>query len=317
MDDIKDKRIFWYMRRDGVVRGPYPDKQISRYILLGRIRGGDEVRPDHGDWSTLADYPELIPEVMKLPPTDENRQKLLMARLREDERRPRDRRDDTGDVAAEILERRSGVERRSPEPADMLRYRQLRDRVSHECGRKGNLYCYPVAIAALVVLGLALSYLLAAMQPQPRPPDCGAGARPGVNWNGCNLSGLESRGVNLVGAQLRNARLDAADFSEASLSGVNLEYSTLDGGTLRNADLSHARLVGITARGTDLRDARLNHANLAYANLSDARLEGADLTGADLGHAIWIDHRQCLAGSVGTCNRAADDNGAFAVDQTE
>jgi len=304
MDDITYKRILWYTRRDGVVRGPYPDKQISRYILLGRIRNSDEVRPDDGDWAPLMQYPELVPEVMKLPPSDENLQKLMLARLREDERRPRDRRADEGDVPAAIRERRTGVERRSPEMQEVLRHRELRYQVAHSSGRSVGLYRYPLGIVVLVALGLSLSYLLGRMQPPPLPPDCTATARPGINWNGCNLSGLDSRNANLVGAHMRNVRLDAADLSDASLSGVDLEYSTLNRGKLRNADLSHARLVGITARGADLRFVHFNNANLSYANLSDARIEGADLTGADLSHAIWVDHKPCLAGSVGACNRA-------------
>jgi hypothetical protein len=304
MDDLTNKRILWYTRRDGVVRGPYPDKQISRYILLGRIRDGDEVRPERGEWAPLADYPDLIPEVMKLPPTDENLQKLLMARLREDERRPRDRRDDTADVPADILERRAGVERRRPEPEDMLRHRELRYQVSRKASGNGNLYRYPLAMVALVLAGLLLSFVLSGMRPEELPPECAANARPGINWNGCNLSGLDSRHANLAGAKLRNVRLDAADLSESSLTGVNLEYSILNGGKLRNTDFSHARLVGVSARGADLRGARLNHADLSYANLSDARLDGADLTGADLSNTIWVDHLPCLSGSVGACNRA-------------
>lgn len=305
MDEPIYKRILWYTRRDGVVRGPYPDKQISRYILLGRIRDSDEVRPDDGGWAPLAAYPELVPEVMKLPPTDENLQKLAMARLREDERRPRDRRDGEEPVSAAVRERRSGVERRRPESEDVLRYRALRYQVSQAGRRSASLYRYPLGIAALVLLGLLLSYLVDGMQPGLPPPDCGAAARPGVNWNGCNLSGMDSRHANLVGAQLRNVRLDRADLSDASLAGVNLEYATINGGRLRNADLSHARLVGVTARGADLRQVRFTHADLSYANLSDAHLEGADLTGADLSHAIWVDHRLCPAGSVGGCNRVA------------
>lgn len=188
----------------------------------------------------------------------------------------------------------------------MLRHRELRDQVAHGQRRNSHLYRYPAGIAALVVLGLALSYLLGAAQPESQPPVCSAGARPGVNWNGCNLTGLASPRANLVGAQLRNVRLDAADLSDASLAGVNMEYATLNGGKLRNADLSHARLVGVTARGADLRNARFTDANLSYAILSDARLEGADLTGADLSHAIWVDHQTCLPGSVGACRRPAD-----------
>lgn len=306
MDESNHKRILWHTRRDGIVRGPYPEKQITRYILLGRIRHGDEIRPDGGDWAPLTAHPELVPDVMKLPATDENLQKLAMARLREDERRPRDRRDGEGPLSDAVRERRSGRERRRPESDEVLRYRALRHEVSHEQTRRsGTLYRYPLGIAALVVVGLMLAYLLRSIQPDVVPPDCSAAARPGVNWDGCNLSGLDSPHANLIGAHLRNARLDGADLSDASLAGVNLEYASLNGGQLRNADLSHARLVGVSARGADLRQVHFNQADLSYANLSDAHLEGADLSGADLSHAIWIDHRPCLAGSVGGCKRAA------------
>jgi hypothetical protein len=303
MSETRHRRILWYTRRDGVVRGPYPEKQISRYVLLGRIRAGDEVRPEEGDWAMLQQHPDLIPEVMKLPPTDENLQKLRIAQLREDERCPRDRREGEGSVSAEIRERRKGVERRRPETTDVVRHRELKYQVSH--GSRGNaeLYRYPMGFAALLMFGFLLSYLLGNAQPHAPPPDCTAEPSPGVNWNGCNLSGLASRSANLSGAHLRNARLDAVDLSGATLIGADLEYSSMSFGNLSNADLSHASLIGVTARGADLRNTSLRNANLAYANLSDTRLDGADLSGANLSHAIWIDHKPCLVGSVGACKR--------------
>ncbi len=304
MNETRHRRILWYTRRDGVVRGPYPEKQIGRYVLLGRIRESDEVRPEEGDWATLQEHPDLIPEVMKLPPTDENLQKLLMARLREDERRPRDRRDDEDGVSAAVVERRTGVERRRPETSDMLRHRELKYQVSHSGRRNGDLYRYPIAFSALVALGFLLSYLLGKAQPEEPPPDCAGVPRPGINWNGCNLSGLTSRSANLIGARIRNARLDAADLRGATMTGADMEYSSISFGNLSDADLSHASLVGVTARGADLRNVRFHNANLAYANLSDTRLDGADLSGANLSNAIWIDHKPCLAGSIGACNRA-------------
>jgi hypothetical protein len=81
MKTAKSHRVLWSTRRYGIVRGPYPGKQVSRYILLGRICENDELKPDDGDWASLSAYPELIPEVMKLPPSEENLQKLLMARM--------------------------------------------------------------------------------------------------------------------------------------------------------------------------------------------------------------------------------------------
>lgn len=304
MSDKPHKREFWYTRRNGVVRGPYPEKQISRYILMGRICELDELRAENGAWAALNQYPQLIPAVMQLPPSDENRQKLIVARLHEDERRPRDRRELQGPLSREIDERRSGVERRRPETQEALRFRELKYQVSHTPAGKGQLYRYPLVFAALVLLGFILSLLLEKGQPDVPAPDCAASPRPGVNWNHCNLSGLDSRRANLVGAHMRNARLDAANLSGAALAGADLEYSSINLSDFSGADLSHASLVGMTARGADLRNTRFKNANLAYANLSDARLEGADLSGADLSNTIWIDRKPCLAGSVGACKRA-------------
>lgn len=303
MSESKHKRRFWYTRRDGVVRGPYPEKQISRYILLGRISEIDELRSENGAWAPLKQYPQLVPEVMRLPPSEENLEKLLVARLHEDERRPRDRRETEEAVAQEILERRSGVERRCSEPEDVVRYRELKYQVTHPRAGSGHLYRYPLAFAAVVLLGFLLSLLMGKTEPDLPAPDCAASPRPGVNWNHCNLSGLDSQQANLIGAHMSNVRLDAANLSGAALAGADLEYSSINLSNFSGADLSYASLVGLTARGADLRNARFNQANLAYANLSNARLEGADLSGADLSHAIWIDRKPCLPGSVGVCKR--------------
>jgi len=305
MTEAKAKRILWYTRRDGVVRGPYPDKQVSRYILLGRIRDSDELRPDGGDWKRVADCPDLIPDVMKLPPTEENRQKLLMARMREDERRPGDRRAGPGPGARATQERRGRAERRRDEAPELLRHRELKYQVAHVRPSNALLYRYPFTFAALILLGFLIGFMLRQEQPDTPPPDCAAQPRPGVNWNNCNLAGLHSVQADLLGARARNAQLDAAQLPRARLAGADLEYSSLNLSDLRHADLSHANLRGVALRGSDLRDARLVEANLSYANLSGARLEGADLSGAILDHTIWTDQHFCAAGSVGECKRQA------------
>lgn len=307
MTELKSKRTLWYTRREGVVRGPYPEKQVSRYILLGRIRDSDELRPEEGDWQAVFDCPELIPAVMKLPPTEENRQKLLIARMREDERRPGDRREPGAGGAAQVQERRSRAERRSVEAPELLRHRELKYRVSHTGPGNAQLYRYPLTVTALVLFGFLLSYALKQAEPDVVPPDCAAQPRPGVNWNNCNLSGLHARQADLLGARMRNAKLDAAQLANARLAGADLEYTSLNLTSLQAADLSHANLRGVALRGSDLRNARLVEANLSYANLSGARLEGADFSGAILDHTIWTDQRPCAAGSVGECKRQADD----------
>jgi len=286
------------------VRGPYPGRQVSRYILLGRICENDELKPDDGDWASLSAYPELIPEVMKLPPSEENLQKLLMARMHEDERQPGDRRERAPNHdSAELLDKRSGCERRRSETEEELHHRLLRYRYSHETQASRKLYRYPLAASVLVLVGLMISYVLEQIEPEPVLPDCAAIARPGVNWNNCNQAGLVANQANLVGASISNAHMDAAQLSGAKMTGVNFEYTSLNLSNLRQADLSHARLVGVTLRGADLRNSTLVQADLSYANLSGASIEGANFTGAILDNAIWVDQKPCVPGSLGACKR--------------
>ncbi len=295
------RRVLWYTRRDSVTRGPYPDRQISRYILLGRIRESDELKPEGGEWAAVTDYPELIPEVMKLPPDEESRQLLLMAQMREDERTPGDRRDRETDVPQSVRERRSGQERRQAESDNALRHRKLKYSVAHAVHANGKLYRYPAIFTAIVLVGFLISFLLEKVEPDVAPPDCSDRAHPGVDWSHCNLSGVKLDGANLVGAKLGNARLGLAVLSSANLSGASLEYASLDLADLEQVNLSHANLFGATLRGANLRAARLTGSNLSYANLSGATLEGADLGGAVLDNAIWTDERTCLPGSRGRC----------------
>lgn len=302
MVDNRLRRVLWYTRRDGVVRGPYPDRQISRYILLGRLCDDDELKSDDdGQWAPVADYPALIPDVMKLPPSDENRQLLLMARMREDEREPGDRRDRGPEVPQAVKEQRSGEERRTTETGKALRHRELKYQVAHSTHRNRVLYRYPVIFTVAVLVGFAISFLLEEIEPEQVPPDCSAAPRPGVNWSNCNLSGAKLEGAYLVGAQLSNTRLELAHLNETNLSGARLDYARLDFVNLSSADLTSANFFGATLRGANLRGAFLVNSNLAYANLSGADIEGADLTGAVLDNAIWVNERTCLPGSTGRC----------------
>lgn len=76
----------WYVRKDGRIRGPIPAGQLAREILLGRIRGHDELGTDREHWRPLSALPQLVPKVMQQVDTEEGRQHLLLMRLREDER---------------------------------------------------------------------------------------------------------------------------------------------------------------------------------------------------------------------------------------
>lgn len=95
---------FWFTRRAGQVRGPYPGAEISRYLLLGRLRETDEISRDRRDWRRLADHPELIPAVVREPHNETGRRRRADQR-RSPERRPRR-------LAPPRIERRSGQRRR-------------------------------------------------------------------------------------------------------------------------------------------------------------------------------------------------------------
>ncbi len=303
MSTVKIQHTLWYTRRASVTRGPYPENQISHYILLGRIGDKDELRPENGHWQLLSAYPDLIPEVMKLPSNDANRQKLLIARMHEDERQPGDRRERGLRPSDEVLERRGSSERRRSEQKEVLRHRSLRYQVFHATPAKLKLYRYPLFAVALILVGFPVSVLLGKLEPEQVPPDCAALPRPGVNWNHCNQVGLVANKANLVGAKISNARLDTAQFVGAKLAGVDFKYSIINRGNLRDADLHRANLVGTTLRNADLSGSQLTRADLSYANLSGANISGANFEGAILDNAIWIDQLPCMPGSIGVCKR--------------
>ncbi len=303
MTEEQDKAERWYTRRDGVIRGPYPAGQISRYILLGRIRETDQLSLDQHTWKEVSACQLLIPQVMKLPPTEENIKRLMMARMREDERCPGDRRDREPEPPQHIKERRSGDERRQTESELLVRHRKLKQDIIQSVSNVSSDYKLPLSMVAVVVAGFILSYFTRPSQQQVAVPDCMAPVAAGVNWDGCNFSSAHLKDAILDNAMIRNARLDGSLLSGASLVNARLDYSSLANSDLSNADLTNAVLVGASLNGANLRNAKLDKANLAYANLSGALIEGADLTNAVLDNAIWVDQSECAPGSVGRCER--------------
>ena len=98
----------WYARRNGTVRGPFTDERIARYILLGRIRLSDELSMDRISWQQTRDYPELFPEELLQLSSWEDYQKLVVARMKIDER----------------TSQRRGLRENHPQPARKERRKQ-------------------------------------------------------------------------------------------------------------------------------------------------------------------------------------------------
>ena len=87
VNDQQQYLLQWYSRRDGVIRGPFTADDITRYLLLGRIRLDDELSTDKTIWSPANCFSDMLPaEVTNLTSWDDY-QKLVEARMRVDERK--------------------------------------------------------------------------------------------------------------------------------------------------------------------------------------------------------------------------------------
>ena len=314
----------WYTRRGDEVRGPFPAGQITRFILLGRIRESDELSVDQQTWQSVSDVPVLLPEEMKADLDDPAAQeRLMIARMREDERAARDRRGDDEVTPPGVPRdrRRSDDDRRSWEESEMLRHREIKTAIADAARHSRQNYFLRGAVAALLFSALLGSALYYHPWVEQASSDCNAIPQPWVNWSNCFMEGAQMAAFDLRGARLRNANLSTSDLRGAILTGADLAYSTLTMSNMKDAIVVQGSLVGATLRraqlqGADLTDANLTYAILQDADLSNAKLvnadlrnadlrgavlEGADLSNALLGNVQWIDGRVCRADSVGRC----------------
>ena len=112
----------WYSRREGVIRGPFSAEEITRYLLLGRIRLADELSTDRTVWSPASSFSEMLPpEVTKLESWDDY-QKLVEARLQVDERKSERRCRQCSNRDSCHPERRQGGDRRQNDDAGLVQH---------------------------------------------------------------------------------------------------------------------------------------------------------------------------------------------------
>ncbi len=291
---------FWYTRRNGVVRGPFPAPMISSFILLGRVTDADELSRDKIHWQALARLPELIPEVMRHVVTEEDQQRLLIARMHADERLAEGRRQAQDPALAQDKRR---VERRAAEPSRFRIHRSRREQLARpmEAPMRHPVLA-PLLLGGAILLIMGLFFYLRPPAPAgASAPDCLAPATPGVNWSYCHLEGAQMARAQLTGANLSNASLVGAGLQGAHLATGDLSYANLGAANLRAADLRAANLKGAVLHKADLSGSDLSDANLSYANLTGANISDAILKNADLSKATWIDGRVCAAASLGAC----------------
>jgi uncharacterized protein YjbI with pentapeptide repeats len=287
----------WYVRKGGRIRGPFPAGQIAREILVGRIRENDELSDDREHWRPLSALPQLVPEVMQHADTEEGRQHLLLARLREDERL-HDRRG-PGHAPADTNLRHG--DRRTVESFDVVAHRDRVVRWAAEGTQDERNLLLPAAVILITLFILANYFIWYRPAPPPAVRDCLAAPAPAVNWSGCEMSARSLSRVNLSDSIINNAMLNGADLHAANLAHADLSYTALEGADLRAANLQNANLKGAVLRNANLAQADLRQADLGYVALQGANLNGVSLAGAKLDKAIWTDGRVCNVGSVGEC----------------
>jgi hypothetical protein len=286
--------MLWYVRNKNKVIGPFPTGQIQQEILLGRISVQAEVSKDKEDWRPLRQCPQLIPTALKADAADEHaRERLAAARRWADERR-RERREDETDPA------RKTPGRRSREDYETLEYRGHREAVMQTLHpSKERFVTVALLVIALLVGGLYVGVNWVPVL--PAGPQCEAVAKSAVNWRQCNKAGLQLPNSDLSGATLNSTNFDGANLAGTKLVNADLAYADLSNSNLRASNLQQAHLKGASLRAADLSKANLVKADLSYADLQNAKLDESVYTDADFSHAIWLDGKHCLAGSIGVC----------------
>ena len=102
----------WYTRRGGVIRGPFSADEITRHLILGRIRTDDELSQDRLSWATASQCRELLPDELQNLSSWDDYQQMLIVRMKVSERNG-DRRRRQGNTPSESHgERRALADRR-------------------------------------------------------------------------------------------------------------------------------------------------------------------------------------------------------------
>ncbi len=285
---MKANKGRWYIKTDTKVQGPFPNKLIGSYLILGRIQLDTLVSQDKKNWAPVSDYPAMVPEVVKEAGTVQGDRALMLARIREDER------SSMTDATNHTEERREDEEQL------MQLHRQIRDDVLKAPQLKPRKQLIYAGIFAVLIFSL-IGFYISQNSEEIKLADCNAAAVAGINWSGCNKQGENLRNRNLQGVNFRGAKLQNADLSVAQLQRADLAYADMSAAILISTQLQYSNLKGANLRRANLQNADLTAADLSYAELVGSQLQGTILNQAIFDHAIWVNGEKCLPGSVGAC----------------
>lgn len=292
------KEPLWYIRREGVVTGPFPVGLIERYVVLGRVSAATELSADNVHWAVCAEWPEWVAYIEDFKSKHDSEEHLEAFRRWEDERDGYDRRKGTPTNVAS--DQRSQSDRRDTETQEQIEVRQSRTRRP----RMSRLYSLRVAAIPIFAVALFIGFYLALYKPSAvnhEPADCSALAAEGVNWSYCDLQNKNLRNISLRHSNLQSSNMTGARLTDADLSGSEMSFSVLTLARISDSNFSNSRMIGVSFRNSLISNVNFNKSDLTYADFSNADFNNVEFDGARLDHAIWTDRRRCAANSIGVC----------------
>ncbi|MBL4852132.1 MAG: pentapeptide repeat-containing protein [Gammaproteobacteria bacterium] len=287
----------WYIRRKGVVTGPFPVGLIERYVVLGRVSVKTELSADNAHWAVCGEWPEWVAYIADFKLTHESEEHIEALRRWEDERGGYDRRMGELDNVASDL--RSHSDRRNAETDDEIEQRQ------HRHQRPGLIRRYSLSAAIIPIFAVVvfIGFYLALYKPAATgdPVDCSVQATEGINWSYCDLQNLK-----LINMSLRHSNLQSSNMTGISLEGMDLSdsemsFSVLTLARINNSNFSNSRMIGVSFRNSLINNTDFKNSDLTYADFSNAEFNNVEFNGARLDHAIWLDRRRCAVNSIGIC----------------
>lgn len=240
-DQTVDNTRLWFLRSEGIKRGPYPSGRIRRMLLQEEVGLDVEISADRRNWKPIGEVPEVIPLQLRAASGDASAQKTLEAR-------------DQIDVLSA-------------------------DRPTRKFPLLAMIVSLLV-LGAVVGLSLWSGMPKRMDDPQCDSPAAPGVNWRSCLLVAVDVGSASLRGATLNSAVLRKAKLTATDLREADMRYADLRYADLSyalmekvslmGANLQGADLTEADLINADLRFADLRGARMRGAALDGARLDEA-----------------------------------------------
>ncbi|MDF1588410.1 MAG: pentapeptide repeat-containing protein [Gammaproteobacteria bacterium] len=289
---MANNKTLWYIRKNGVIKGPFTSAFITNNLALGRLRMTDEISQNQSQWHVILNLPELHPS--------HNDEHQLKAKKQLDERDGFDRRETITDSVEHAIERQP-QDRHQVESDQEIEHRRLHTLLMQKLRHQKQHTFWPM-VATFSILGAAI--VLALIYPSQLPvplPNCTTPAAPEVNWNNCLKPKIDLQHKDLTAIQLRNSQLIGSNLMNSKLNGADLAYADLRFTNLSYSQLQNALLLGANLKQSDLSNADLTDADLSFADLRDANIGGSIFKNTRFDNAIWTNGQVCAINSIDRC----------------